>query len=415
MGRLNTALLLPVLCAALLAPGGRALALETDQFTVPARALPDLGPEIDVYVAATVFDVAQDLNARAAAHEAAARRSTWPWKGYHRGRAARYREADFLTKRVYDALAGPGLPESRIEQWVRRNDFRATRATGGRAVFETTLARCVYGNSPFNKPLLLAFLSPTVNLHGSYMGVDKLGHVFQHGYHYFEEYRRAERGGADDARATTRAVKRGVSEERSFYGELTTGVYSNADLAANLAGLKFYLNLTRPVRVGGETLAPLLVRDRAGHWCFNPGRRPTEQLLLLADDTFNEALNPSRFHGVLRDTVRGRLKGRAEKLLEFYETTPQRERERVAELATWKGEHYGHSGFSRLVTIADSFPRSPAPVPPAVAPPDGGAVVAGARASASAPPVASPVGSRTASPASPPASGRTVPARLSTR
>jgi hypothetical protein len=402
MGRLNFALILLALCAATAAPSPRARALETDQFTVPARALPDVGPEVDVYVAATVWDVAQTFNARAAAHEAAARRSPWPWKDYHRGRAARYRDADFLTKRVYDALAGPGLPESRIEQWVRRHDFHAARGAGGRTVFETTLARCVYGDSVLNKPLLLAFLSPTVNLHGSYMGVDKLGHVFQHGYHYYEEYRRAERRGADDARATAAAVKRGVSEEKSFYGELTTGVYSNADLAANLAGLKFYLNLTRPVRVGGETLAPLLLRDRRGNWHFNPDRRPDGQLALLVDDTFNEALNPSRFNGVLRDTVRGRLRRRADKLLVFYDTTPERERERVVELSTWKGEPYGHSGFSRLVTIADNYP--PRPVTPADPSAPGEAVTAGARTSASA-------GSE--SDGLP--SGGTSPPRLSTR
>ena len=409
MRRLPSALLMVSLCAAVTAPARSARGLETDQFTVPARALPDLGPETDAYVAATVWDVVQDLNARAAAHAAAARGAAWPWGDYHRGRAARYRSADFLTKRVFDAVAGPGLPESRIEQWVRRNDFRAARAAGDAPVFNMSLARCVYGDSPFNKPLLLAFLSPTVNVHGTYMGVDKLGHVFQHGYHYYEEYRRAEAGGADDAGATARAVRTGVGQERGFYGETTTGVYSNADLAANLAGLKFYLNLTRAVRVGGDTLAPVLVRDRAGNWCFNPGRRPDRQLRLLVGDQFNEALNPSRFQGVLRDTVRDRLKRRAEKLLEFYDTTPQRERERVVELSTWHGEDYGHSGFSRLVTIADNCPPRADPAPPAggevVA--AGDAVVAGAGVSASS--------AGEPEPAAPSPAGRTAPARLSTR
>jgi hypothetical protein len=304
---------------------------------------------------------------------------------------------------VFDAVAGPGLPESRIEQWVRRNSFRAAREAGAPTTFNTSLARCVYGDSPFNKPLLLAFLSPTVNIHGTYAGVDKLGHVFQHGYHYFEEYRRAEHDGCDHAKAAARAVKMGVAQERGFYGEVMTGVFSNADLAANLAGLKFYLNLTRPIEIGGETIAPLLVRDRSGNWCFNPQRRADEQLLLLVDDTFNEALNPSRFQGVLRDTVRDRLKRRAEKLLAFYDTTPQRERERVIELSTWRGEDYGHSGFGRVVTIADNCPPRP---PPDVPSDDEGEVVtAGARTSASVAPVSPPL--------SP--SGRTVPARLSTR
>ena len=416
MGRGPRAMLLISVCAALLV-AGRAPGLETDQFTVPDRPLPDLGPEVDTYVAAMVWDVAHTLNARAAGHERAARRAGWPWKGLHRGRAARYRSEDLLVKRAYDALAGPGLPESRIEIWVRRRNFRAARESGrADACFDMSLARCVYGDSPFNKPLLLAFLSPTVNVHGAYVGVDKLGHVFQHGFHYYEEYRRAERAGADDAEATARAVRVGVREELGFYGTRTTGVYSNADLAANYAGLKFYLNLTRPVRIAGQTVPPLLVRNVSGDWCFNPGRRADRTLRLLVGDHFNEALNPSRFQGVLRDTVRDRLKRRADKLLDFYDTTPDRERKRLVELSTWHGEDYGHSGFSRLVTIADNC--RPRRVPSAAPAPEAGAVVAGATASASAsasPAPGAPATSPPLAPAGTSSARRTAPAQLSTR
>src|SRR5688500_154510 len=116
MGRLPAAPLL-LLCATLLAPGGVALALETDQFTVPHRPLADLGPEIDVYVAATVFDVVQEMNARAAAHDRAARGSNWPWRDHHRSRAARYRSADFLTKRVRSEERRVG--KERRSRWSR--------------------------------------------------------------------------------------------------------------------------------------------------------------------------------------------------------------------------------------------------------------------------------------------------------
>jgi hypothetical protein len=358
MGRAPRALLLFSFCTTVLAVTRPASALETDQFTVPNRPLPDIGPELDAYVGGTVWDVVQTLNARAADEERAARRSIWPWRDYHRARASRLRSEDLLAQRVYDNLAGPGLPECRIEVWAREHRFRAAREAGfADAAFELPLSRCVYGDSLFDKPLLLAFLSPTVNVHGTYMGVDKLGHLFQHGFYYLEEYRQAESDGEGPAAATARAVRLGVDEEQGFYGALTTGVYSNADLAANYAGLKFYLNLTRPVRLAGRTLPPLLLRDRKGNWCFNPARPPDRTLCLLVDDHFNEALNPSRYEGVLRDTVRDRLAPRAERLLEFYDTTPERERERMHELATWHGEPYGHCGFSsRLVTIADNCP-----------------------------------------------------------
>lgn len=391
MGRSSYALVWLALVAVHLAAPGRLLALETDQFTVPDRPLPDIGPELDAYAAALVWDVVQAVNARAAAHERAARAAAWPViRSYHRSRAARYRSDDFLARRVYDALAGPGLPECRIEQWVRRHRFRVRRDDPkGRTVFELTLGRCIYGDSlsPFSKPLLLAYLSPTVQIHGTYMGVDKLGHVFQHGYHYYHEYRRAESAGFDDSRATARAVRLGVAQERGLYGQTTTGVFSNADLAGNYAGLKFFLNLTRPVRIGDATLPELLLRDDSGNLYLNPRRDMDGFLKPFIGDHLNEALNPSRFQAMLGETVKSKLRRRAGRLLDFYDTTPEHERERMVELSTWYGEKYGHCGFGGVVTIADNCPR---PRPPA---PDSGAITAGAAAPGS----------------------RTAPARLSTR
>ena len=395
-------------CAAISRP---AVALETDQFTVPDSALPDLGPEVNVYVAATLFDLVQELNGRAEAHDRAARASALPLlRDYHRGRAARYRSEDLLARRVYDALAGTSLPECRIELWVRRYRFRAARETPGRSkMFHMTTARGVYGDSVFSKPLLLVDLSPTINVHGSYVGLDKLGHLFQQGYEYHREFRREERRGGDERRATARAVRLGVAQERGVYGELLVGVYSNADLAANYAGMKFYLNLTREVDVGGQTLPPLLSRDGRGSWVFNPHRRPADLLRPFVGDHFNEALNPSRFRPGFRETVQARLRRRAQKLVEFYDTTAERERERMVELSTWHGEKYGHCGFERLVTIADNCPppRS-APPSPADVPDAAGAVVAGGTVPRS-PPTPTP-----SAEASPPG-GRSAPPRLSTR
>jgi hypothetical protein len=396
MRRRCHALILAALFACVAAP---VVALETDQFTVPDRPLPDLGPELDAYVAGVVWDVALSMNAQAAAHEREARSAAWPLRDYHRSRAARYRSDDFFTRRVYDALAGPGLPECRIEQWVQRHRFRAAADDPrGRTVFEPTLGRCVYGDSlsPFSKPLLLAYLSPTVNLYGSYIGVDKLGHIYQHGYHYYAEYRKAEAEGCDDAKAVTRAIRVGVGQELGVYGETTTGVYSNADLAGNFAGLKFYLNLTHAVRIGDATLPPLLLRHGSGDLYLNPQRDMHGLLKRYVSDHLNEALNPSRFQPLLGNTVRDRLRKRANRLLDFYDTTPQRERERMVELATWHGEKYGHCGFGGVVAIADNCP------PPRRSPPRD-----------EAPGVSPAAGAVTAGAAS--AGSRTAPARLSTR
>ena len=368
---------------ALSVPVAPARALETDQFTVPDRPLVDIGPEVSPYVMATLWDVVHEANGRSAAHEREARRTPWVmWKHHHRAKARQFRGEDYLARRLYEALAGGGLPECKIELWVRARPFRARRE--GRVLFPMDCGRAVYGDSLLTKSIFLNDLSPTVNVHGCYMGTDKLGHFFQQGYEYFREYRHAELRGAGGRRALAHAVRLGVAQESGIFGEGLIGVYSNADLAANYAGLKFYLNLTRPVSVAGVALPPLLVRGGDGLWVLNPegaGRGAGAGAVLrpFISDHFNEALNPSRFSDQMRRTVRSNLRRRAERLVAFYRTTVEEARETLVELSTWHGEDYGHCRFSRVVTMADTcFPADTrlarkaapkvAPVPPKVAP-----------------------------------------------
>ncbi len=64
-----------------------------------------------------------------------------------------------------------------------------------------------------------------------YLGADKFGHFFTEGFSYYEMY------SAGDQYA---ALQFGDLSESTFYGEFTTGVFSYADLAANLNGLRFW-------------------------------------------------------------------------------------------------------------------------------------------------------------------------------
>src|SRR3954447_24408436 len=110
-----------VCCVAALLAVVPARALETDQFTVPDRPLADIGPQVSPHVLATVWDVVQAANAKAEWHAREARRTPWfLWKNYHLGKAKQFRGADYLAYRLYGALAGGGLPECKIEQWVQR-------------------------------------------------------------------------------------------------------------------------------------------------------------------------------------------------------------------------------------------------------------------------------------------------------
>ena len=336
-----------VFCLAIAFP---TFALETDQFTVPPQPLVDIGPALDTYVLGVIADAVREANDKAAWHERAARRAPWGfWKGHHRARAARFRSEDYLARRVFDVLGRGGVFECPVEGWVRRQAFG-----GGPALFLPPANDSAYGRTPLARRVLLAKMSPTVNAHRFYLGTDKIGHFFQQGYQYYREYgREAGRHGGSERSALARAVRHGVRQERGFYGEATVGIYSNADLAANYAGLKFYLNLTRAVDVGGESLPSVLVRADDGGWRFSDARA-NDLLRPFFGDHFNEALNPCRYAGDLRGPVRAHLRDHSKAVVAFFQCSVEGEGARQLELSTWYGEAYGHSGPDGLVTIADT-------------------------------------------------------------
>jgi hypothetical protein len=73
-------------------------------------------------------------------------------------------------------------------------------------------------------------------IHGFCVGADKLGHFFEEGFTYFDLM-----SSAGASQATVEKVGRGF--EIGKQGLAITGVFSNADLAANLAGEQFYKDL----------------------------------------------------------------------------------------------------------------------------------------------------------------------------
>jgi hypothetical protein len=106
----------------------------------------------------------------------------------------------------------------------------------------------------------------TILVNGVYFGTDKIAHFVNVGFAYFRAYESARRAGRDTEAALRSAVNVGIGvnlfySEHTILGGLTTGVFSNADLAANYAGFTFFRNLTEAVRVRGELRPPMLVRD----------------------------------------------------------------------------------------------------------------------------------------------------------
>jgi hypothetical protein len=81
--------------------------------------------------------------------------------------------------------------------------------------------------------LNLKQLSAVVKLQGHLVGLDKIGHFFAQGWQYFDMT-------AFGAATLDDALAFGRQKEAGLYGYTTTGIFSYADLTANLNGWRFW-------------------------------------------------------------------------------------------------------------------------------------------------------------------------------
>jgi hypothetical protein len=81
--------------------------------------------------------------------------------------------------------------------------------------------------------LNLKELSDLVNIQGYLIGLDKIGHYFAEGWHYFEMT-------ALNDKSIYEALAWGRKKEAGLFGYTTTGVFSYADLVANFNGMRFW-------------------------------------------------------------------------------------------------------------------------------------------------------------------------------
>jgi hypothetical protein len=313
-------------CLALLAAAEPrdARATETDQFTLPPMPLDDLGSEFGAIVLEILRAEIAELNARI--HERT--------QFHPQAISGTINEREFLA-RVYEQT-GVGLPESTVERMIRYGAF-----PGRNVQFKPSLGDSIY--AWVFAPFPLAHLTtdcPTIRLYGINLGTDKIGHIFQQGYEYVTRYADARDSGADEATALAGAVRYGMLTEFALYGVTLTGVYSNADLAGNYAGFKFYRNLFHEVRIGDRSFAPMLRHDGA-RWVIDPGRDNPELLKPFISEHLNEAYNPSRYFFNV-DRIRSQVRDRCTSWFGqdpgVDETGYRAQLERVK---TWFGEAYG--------------------------------------------------------------------------
>jgi hypothetical protein len=133
----------------------------------------------------------------------------------------------------------------------------------------------------------------TLEIGGVLVGSDKLGHFFSQGLKYYQSFA--------EGKPEAAVLRRGEVGERWLFGQLTTGVYSNADLVANYEGYLFYRSLSEDGVVPGK---PAIVAWREG--------KPVVQRAFdwrdHVNDYWDEALNPSHFAPSLQRYMAHRLR-----------------------------------------------------------------------------------------------------------
>lgn len=305
-------------------PSDGARASETDQFTLPTTPLDDLGGEIGARTLEILLDEIAAINRKI--DDGTLQGATVPV------------DPDIerhLVERIYLRL-GFGLPEATMERWIRYDEFPGRSIRFRPAVFTSIYAGVV---SPFPFALTV-FDSPTIRLYGVDLGTDKIGHFFQQGAAYFDRHADARAAGVSDDVAIDLAVQYGVLTEATFFGVGLTGVYSNADLAANYAGFKFYRNLFRSMAIDGMQFAPIVLRD-GDHWILNTGRAGPDLLKPYVSEHLNEAYNPSKYVfavGLIRRHVRDRCQSWFAQVPGF---NAESYRADLLRARTWFGEAYG--------------------------------------------------------------------------
>jgi hypothetical protein len=344
-----------VLCACV-----PARAHETDQYTLPLdRPMADLGDYFDAVHYKALREAVDQLNRETEAALADKDpRSREP-------ELNRIRSPLHIMQVVLDQFDDAFTEIQEVETELRGDWAKA--AYPDQIVIWRPDHWIYYGAHFFLDPrrFVLQFDSSTVKAYGVYFGTDKLSHFHHMGRIYFENYLIRREAGMSEEEAVAWVVREYSSEgpisEAGLLGFLATGVYSNADLAADYSGFKFCRNLTEPVFIKGELRPPLLVR--AGeYWRLNKHVRPESGFFgAFVSDHWNEALNPSWWEGDIHDDVVAAVKDRARTIREFYTKIDGRPDDPAYydklshDLETMDGEEYGHCHqWDELLTLAQA-------------------------------------------------------------
>jgi hypothetical protein len=140
-----------------------------------------------------------------------------------------------------------------------------------------------------------------------------------------------------------------------FYGYLVSGVFSNADLFANYAGMTFYLGLTQTTQVGGTTRRPMFTLVDGRWQLISTFEERAGLLAPFAAKQMNEALNPSGYTSLVFPVVRDVVKKEScpQWRIAFPSMTKSKFAAETKSLELWDGQDYGFSRRSKMISLAD--------------------------------------------------------------
>lgn len=98
-------------------------------------------------------------------------------------------------------------------------------------------------------------IGKTIRINQQLVGSDKLGHFISQGRKFYRRYLRYD--------SESRAAEHSAYTERAIFGQLSNGIYSNADLVANYEGHRFYRSLFED-NINGRK--PAILRWESDHW-----------------------------------------------------------------------------------------------------------------------------------------------------
>ncbi len=234
-------------------------AYETDQFSNRLEPIEDATELLDGRVNQSIGDAVAD------------------WKGRRNDRK--------VVNAIYHDIGGHHWVD-RIERWAMKSEDVERLQPDRR--------NSIYSGHPIwaSRVAKLFGVGPTIKVNDTLIGSDKLGHFLSQGRKFYFRYLRYE----DEERA----AEQSAYTERALFGQMTTGVYSNADLVANYEGYRFYRSLFEDGIVPGK---PAILAWEGDRWVV---QRP----FTWADHVnayWDEALNVNHYDGLLYPYIRDRL------------------------------------------------------------------------------------------------------------